>query len=155
MQERAPHVTAWVERMNNPQPLTGEYLADDVIPDTLLPILATQCKDQLPDVLDVIEQNSRWLDANPGGSIPRFLGMHPFTSGEAAGERIVSSYAQWLFQRAWQHYQSLAGDDRAAADNLLATVGGLAAMNVELRHWVERRPGQLELVEGQMPRYRA
>lgn len=155
MQERAPHVTAWVERMNNPQPLTGEYLADDVIPDTLLPILATQCKDQLPDVLDVIEQNSRWLDANPGGSIPRFLGMHPFTSGEAAGERIVSSYAQWLFQRAWQHYQSLAGDDRAAADNLLATVGGLGAMNVELRHWVERRPGQLELVEGQMPRYRA
>ncbi|CAA0118975.1 Uncharacterised protein [Halioglobus japonicus] len=151
MEKRAPHVYAWVERMNNPQPLTGEFLADDVIPDTLLPILATMCKDQFPDVLDVIEHNCAWLEANPGGSIPRFHGMHRFTSGAAVGERCISSYAQWLFQRAWHHYQSLTGDDRAAADTLLGGVGGLAAMNVELRHWVERRPGQLELVEGKMP----
>ncbi|MCB1703451.1 MAG: glutathione S-transferase [Halioglobus sp.] len=152
MEARAPHVAAWVARMNNPQPLAGEYLADDVIPETLLPVLATVCRDQFPDVLDAIEQNSQWLDANPGGSIPRFLGMHRFTFGAATGERIVSSYAQWLFQRAWRHYQSLAGADRAAADALLENVGGLAAMNVELRHWVQRRPGQLELVQGQMPR---
>ena len=151
MEACAPHVAAWVARMNNPQPLAGEYLADDVIPETLLPVLATVCRDQFPDVLDAIEQNSQWLDANPGGSIPRFLGMHRFTFGAATGERIVSSYAQWLFQRAWRHYQSLAGADRAAADALLENVGGLAAMNVELRHWVQRRPGQLELVTAERP----
>jgi glutathione S-transferase len=152
MQERAPHVYAWVERMNNPQPLAGEYLAHDRIPETLLPILATMCKDQLPDVLDAIEQNSAWVDANPPGSrIPRFLGMHRFTFGFATGERCVSSYAQWLFQRAWRHYQSLTDDDRARADQLLESIGGLAAMNVPLRHWLERRPGQLELVAGQAP----
>ncbi|MBK6737556.1 MAG: glutathione S-transferase [Haliea sp.] len=152
MQARAPHVYAWVERMNNPQPLAGEFLADDRIPETLLPILATMCKDHLPDVLDAIEHNSAWLEANPpGGSIPRFLGMHRFTFGSATGERCISSYAQWLFQRAWSHYQSLAGDERARADTLLETVGGLAAMNVPLRHWLERRKGQLELVAGQFP----
>jgi glutathione S-transferase len=151
MEQQAPHVYAWVKRMNNPQPLAGEFLANDAIPDTLLPILATMCKDQLPDVLDVIAHNSAWLEANPGGSIPRFHGMHRFTSGTAVGERCISSYAQWLFQRAWRHYQSLQGDDRTAADSLLESVGGLAALNVPLRHWVERRPGQLELVEGQMP----
>ena len=47
----------------------------------------TLCKEQLRDVLDVIEKNSTWLEANPGGSIPRFLGMHPFTTGPATGER--------------------------------------------------------------------
>jgi glutathione S-transferase len=152
MQERAPHVYAWVERMNNPQPLAGDFLEGDVIPETLLPILATLCKDQLPDVLDAIEHNSAWLEENPGGNIPRFHGMHRFTSGTATGERCISSYAQWLFQRAWRHYQSLAGDEKVAADRLLDSVGGLAAMNVGLRHWVERRSGQLELVEGQMPK---
>jgi glutathione S-transferase len=151
MQARAPNVYAWVERMNNPQPLAGEYLADDAIPDTLLPILKTLCRDQLPDVLDAIEHNSAWLEANSGENIPRFLGMHQFTFGSATGERCVSSYAQWLFQRGWRHYQSLAGEGKVAADRLLASIGGHAAMNTELRHWVERRPGQLELVEGQMP----
>lgn len=152
MQSRAPHVHAWVQRMNNPAPLSGAFLADDAIPDTLLPILATLCKDQLPDVLDVIAHNSAWLQANPGGSIPRFLGMHPFTTGSATGERAISSYAQWMFQRPWLHYQSLAGDDRRAADRLLDRVGGRAALNVDIPQWVARRPGQLELVAGQRPR---
>ena len=151
MQQRAPHVFAWVERMNNPQPRSGEFLANDAMPETLLPILSTLCKDQLPDVLDVIEKNSAWLEANPGGSIPRFLGMHPFTTGPATGERCISSYAQWLFQRPWLHYQSLERKGRVATDALLDTIGGRAALNVDIRHWVARKTGQLELVEGQSP----
>jgi glutathione S-transferase len=151
MQERAANVYAWVERMNSPQPLSGEFLANDVIPDTLLPILKTMCTDQLPDVLDVIEKNSAWLLANPGGSIPRFLGMHRFTTGPATGERCISSYAQWLFQRAWSHYRSLSRHDKVAADTLLDRLGGREALNVNIHHWVDRRAGQLELVEGQSP----
>ncbi|MEZ5502997.1 MAG: hypothetical protein R3E50_10175, partial [Halioglobus sp.] len=96
--------------------------------------------------------NGAWLEENPGGSIPRFLGMHSFTFGTAVGERCISSYAQWLFQRPWLHYQSLRGPDKVAADALLERVGGRAALNTPIRHWVERRAGQLELVEGQPPR---
>lgn len=151
MQQRAPHVYAWVERMNNPQPLSGEFLADDTIPATLLPILATQCKDQLPDVLDAIAHNSAWLEANPGGSIPRFLGIHRFTSGFAVGERCISSYSQWLFQRAWLHYQSLGREGRLAADRLLDSVGGRAALHADIPRWVARKTGQLELVEQPSP----
>jgi glutathione S-transferase len=148
MEERAPNVYAWVKRMNGPQPLSGEFLADDVIPDSLLPLLQTLCRDQLPDVLDVIDHNSAWLQDNPGGNIPRFLGMHPFTSGLASGERVISSYAQWLFHRPWSHYQGLGDEDRIAADRLLDSVGGRAALNTPICHWLERRVGQLELVEG-------
>jgi glutathione S-transferase len=151
MQQRAPHVYAWVERMNNPRPLSGEFLADDTVPDTLLPILAKVCKDQLPDVLDAIAHNSAWLDANPGGSIPRFLGMHRFTSGTAVGERFISSYSQWLFQRPWLHYHSLRREGRVAADRLLDSVGGRAALQSDIRRWVTRKAGQLELIEGQAP----
>lgn len=151
MQERAPHVYAWVQRMNHPHPRSGTFLADDAIPETLLPILATMCTDQLPDVLDVIARNSAWLAANPGGSIPRFLGMHPFTTGTASGERVVSSFSQWMFQRPWSHYQSLCGENRRAADRVLERVGGVGALNADIPHWLVRRPGQLELVAGQRP----
>jgi glutathione S-transferase len=149
MQERAPNVYAWVERMNNPEPLSGDFLPGDTIPETLLPILQTLCTDQLPDVLDVIEKNSAWLKENPGGSIPRHLGMHSFTSGAATGERVISSYSQWMFQRPWLHYQTLSDVDRIAADALLELIGGRAALNVKIRHWLVRKSGQLELVEGE------
>jgi hypothetical protein len=151
MRDRAPAVFAWVGRMNNPRPLSGDFLPDDTIPETLLPILAALCRDQLPDVLDVIARNGAWLEENPGGSIPRFLGMHAFSFGRARGERVVSSYAQWMFQRPWAHYQQLQGEELAAVDRLLRQVGGDTAMNAPIRHWVERKPGQLELVEGDSP----
>lgn len=147
MQERAPGVYAWVERMNNPVPLSGEFLVDDEIPATLLPILRTMCRDQLPDVLDVIRHNAAWLAQNPGGSIPRFLGMHAFHTGSVSGERVIHSYAQWMFQRPWAHYRSLPDAQRVAADALLNAVGGYDALQVKIAHWLVRKPGQLELVE--------
>lgn len=147
MQERAPAVYAWVQRMNHPVPLSGDFLAGDVIPSTLLPILQTLCRDQLPDVLDVIRHNARWMEKHPGESIPRVLGMHPFTYGEATGERYIHSYVQWMFQRPYAHYHALQGTDREAADDLLRDIGGLEALNSAISLWVARKPGQLELVE--------
>jgi hypothetical protein len=151
MQERAPAVYAWVQRMNNPQPLCGEFLPEDEVPATLLPVLRTMCRDQLPDVLDVIARNAAWLDDHPGESIPRVLGMHAFNTGGATGERYIHSYAQWLFQRPWAHYQALEGEAKRAADALLAAIGGREALNTEISHWVARKPGQLELVAAEPP----
>jgi glutathione S-transferase len=148
MRERAPKVYEWVQRMNNPVPLSGEFLADDAIPETLIPILQTQCRDQFSDVLSVIKHNAKWLKENPGSNIPRHLGMHRFHYGSAQGERMISSYAQWMFQRGWAHYQSLAPEARADVDKLLEKIGAYEAMNTPLAHWLVRKPGQLELVEG-------
>ena len=147
MQERAPNVYAWVERMNNPAPLAGEYLSDDEIPATLLPVLQTMCRDHLPDVLDAIRHNTAWMEKHPGENIPRVLGMHAFTTGSASGERYIHSYAQWLFQRPYAHYHALSEAQRAAADLLLRSIGGYEALNTDIAHWVARKPGQLELVE--------
>ena len=147
MQDKAPNVYAWVERMNNPVPLSGEFLPDDQIPETLIPILQTMCQDHLPDVLDVIEHNAAWLTQNPGGDLPRVLGMHSFTSGEATGQRFISSYAQWMFQRPLEFYQQLSGVDRQRGDDLLQSIGGFEALNTKINHRVKRKRGQLELVE--------
>ena len=148
MQERAPAVYAWVERMNAPQPLTGDFLPDDEVPDTLLPILASLFREQMPCVLDVVAQNSAWLEQNPGGDVPRYLGMHAFTIGRTTSERVMHSYVQWLFQRAWSHFHDLTGDDRQVAEDLLRQVGGLSQLEQDIPNWLQRKTGQLELVEG-------
>jgi glutathione S-transferase len=141
----APNLYRWVQRMNAPEPLGGEFLPEDQVPDSLLPVLATMCRDHLPDALDVLRRNAEWLTANPGGKLPRVLGMHSFSTGGARGERYVHSYSQWLFQRCLDHYQGLAGPARARADALLERVGGLEALQAPITHRVRRVPGQLEL----------
>lgn len=146
MQEKAPNVYAWVQRMNNPEPLSGEFVPGDEVPETLIPILKTMCQDHLPEVLDVIEHNAAWLAENPGGNLPRNLGMHDFCIGGSNGQRWIHSYAQWMFQRPLDHYQSLAGIDRQRADDLLRTIGGYEVLNTPINHRVMRKAGQLELV---------
>jgi len=147
MQDIAPNVYAWVARMNNPVPLSGDFLPGDQIPETLLPILQTLCRDQLPDILDVVKHNAEWLVQNPGGNLPRALGMHSFTYGEATGQRFISSYGQWMFQRPLEFYQQLNGEGRQRADELLRFIGGFDALNTQISRRVKRKPGQLELVE--------
>jgi glutathione S-transferase len=147
MQETAPAVYQWVQRMNDPVPLSGEFLADDAVPDTLLGILETLCADFLPDVLDVIAHNKKWMVEHPGENIPRALGMHSFHTGGVSGERFVNTYSQWMYQRPWRHYQSLESDGRQRADKLLLKVGGLEALQTPIEKQVKRKRGQLELVE--------
>jgi glutathione S-transferase len=147
MQGRAPAVYRWVERMNSPKPLSGEFLPNDEIPESLIPILKTQCREQLPDVLKVIDANANWLEQNLGGNLPRFLGSHEFTIGGSTGRRWVSTYTQWMFQRPLFYYQSLPAPHDGEAKKLLEEIGGLAAMETNIRHPLARKPGQLELIE--------
>ncbi len=149
MQERAPEVYRWVQRMNEPEPLSGDFLVNDEVPATLIPTLQTLCRDFLPDVLDVIGKNADWVTAHRGKSIPRYLGTHSFTTHGARGERTIHSYSQWMFQRAWSLYRQLAGDDKVAVDALLQRIGGFEALNTDIRFILERRRGQLELVTAQ------
>lgn len=147
MQSRAPAVYRWVERMNNPKPLSGEFLLNDEIPETLIPILQTQCDEQLPDVLKVIKKSAVWLKENPAGNLPRFLGNQDFTVGGKSGRRWVSTYTQWMFQRPWSFYQSLQSKTRPEVDALLNEIGGKIFFNFKIEHSLVRKPGQLELVE--------
>ena len=147
MQSRAPAVYAWVERMNTPGVVPGQLVADDRVPETLLPVLRRLCRDFLPDVVAVVAANNAYMAEHPAANIPRYLGMHTFQTGKARSERIIHSYSQWMFQRSWDHYHSLEGEARQAADRLLQDIGGHAAMQTIIERRVHRRPGQLELVE--------
>ncbi len=127
MKRLAPHVAAWVERMmETPTPLSGEFLENDAIPDTLLPVLQRMMGEQIPHLPAVAKLYAAWADANPEAAIPRAIGMAPYRIEGVDGERFASPYSLWMLQRPLAFYRALNGADRIAADTLLDLVNGSA-----------------------------
>ncbi len=122
MREQAPAVTAWVERMVSPEPAEGAFIANDKIPDTLLPVLQRMAAEQLPVLLDTETHLQQWHQQNPDKEIPRFIGKHQFMVEGVAGERVMLPYSLWMFQRAWKYYQRLLQSQQAKADQLLQQI---------------------------------
>lgn len=143
MQARAPRVYAWVERMNAIDPAAGDFLPGDEIPDTLLPVLRGLFGEFMPVALDTVARLDRWLLDNPGRKIPRMIGEHEIRYGDVTEKRLVFPYTQWMLQRPLDHYRSLDGAARTAADALLREVGGHAAMQLQIRQRVARQRNRL------------
>lgn len=148
LRQRAPAVVRWVERMHGTAPARGEFLSDDEIPETLLPILQRMAREQLPVIRDTDRRLSEWReteDAGPGARVPRFIGTHPFTLGTVEGERAVVPYVLWMFARAVAAYGELAPEQRQGVDALLARAGFGDALRVGLRNRLARVDNRLVL----------
>lgn len=143
MRERAPHVVAWVERMNRPEPAVGDWLPDDEVPETLIPILRRQLAEQFPVLADTAAALAEWLEAHPGEHIPRRIGTHSFRIGEVEGERAILPFSLWMAQRPLDWHRSLTGLERAAADRLLVRAGGETAMAMDVPRRLARRNNRL------------
>ena len=144
MKRIAPRVAAWVERMMDPGPDAGEFCADDAIPETLMPVLKRLADEQLPVVVETVRTLNDWLRANPDEAIPRGIGMHEFTllrgtAGAVTGQRAVFPFDQWMFQRPWDYLRTLAGAERAAAEQLLHDMGAAEALAQPIERRVQRQ----------------
>tara|TARA_R110000868_G_scaffold120773_1_gene320584 strand:- start:19883 stop:21010 length:1128 start_codon:yes stop_codon:yes gene_type:complete len=129
MQRQAPRVADWARRTHAPQhALTGDFLPDDEIPATLMPILEMFAAQQLPVLLDTAEALEAWSDANPDTQeLPRIFGFHKVRIGHGDNtvetDRATFPYALWMLQRVTDHLASLDGEDRHRADELLRSIG--------------------------------
>lgn len=124
MRRLAPQVVSWVERMQHPTPLSGNFLPDDYVPVTLVPVLRRMFGEQLPVLADSARRVSEWIQAHPGEALPRAIGMHAFLLEGREGKRIIRPYSLWMLQRSRDYYLSLDAHDRAAADQMLRAAGG-------------------------------
>jgi glutathione S-transferase len=133
MRERAPNVARWVERMQHPEPLSGTFLPNDEIPDTLIPLLARVFREQAPVLQDTVRAVTQWSAENPGTApLPRVIGRHLFTLEGTSNDRAIQPYSQWMFQRPVQFYQQLSDGERARIAPLLQQVGGLDALTTAI-----------------------
>lgn len=125
MRRLAPNVVRWVERMQQPPaPGAGEFLADDEVPATLLPMMRRMMREQMPVLADSAARLVAWLAEHPGERIPRALGKHAFDLEGQRGERLVRPYSLWMLQRARDCYRELPPAERERADRWLDAVGG-------------------------------
>lgn len=131
MKRVAPKTAQWVERMQNPDaPLSGEFLPDDQVPETLLPILEDQFRDQFPVLASTAGALAKWSeDKASGDDVPRGLGMHQFQLGQAAGQRMMFPFNLWMLQRPLDRYRAMEGADKAKADELLSNIAGSEAFS--------------------------
>ena len=122
MRRIAPEVAKWVERMISEERFTGELLADDEIPDTLIPILERMVKEQLPVLQDTQSHLDHWRSQNPQETeVPRFFDDHQITIGEATVARKVLPHSLWMWQRVVDFYQSV--NNTEALDLFLKNIG--------------------------------
>ncbi|MEQ9146422.1 MAG: glutathione S-transferase [Parvibaculaceae bacterium] len=148
MKRIAPNVAKWVERMNAPEPKSGDFLPGDEVPGTLYPVLKRIFEEQFPPLAEMTVALADWIDAHPGEKIPRAIGKQSFTLKGADGtpvtaERGMFTFTQWMAQRVLDFYQPLSGEARQSVDALLEEVGGKDAMQIGLRRRVARVNNQL------------
>jgi len=128
MKRLAPRVAAWVERMVDVKtPLSGEFLPDDAIPQTLIPVLERMMSEQIPFLQTTADMLASWAADNPDAELPRAVGMADFVIEGVEGQRIAPPFSLWMLQRPLDYYRQLQGADKAVADEFLATINGTSA----------------------------
>ena len=147
MEKTAPRVAAWCRYTHAPQHFgTGEFIENDEIPETLIPILKMFAREQLPILLSTIEQMKTWYAANPDeDEVPRAIGMHEYTIGGVTDNRGVIPYPLWMLQRVTDHLASLSGKDKTAANELLASIGAKALIDLNISPRLTRKNFKLHV----------
>ncbi len=131
MEQHAPGVVDWVKRMHDPKTHEGEFLPDDQIPETLLPLLARMFTEHVPVLLSTIRHIKKWSDENPGETkVPRNIGSHSFVVEGVEGVRAILPANQWMWQRPYDLYHSVDDNSRNKINNYLSSFpGAVEAMN--------------------------
>lgn len=128
MKRIAPNVARWVERMIAPKPLSGEFLGEDEVPATLLPVLARMMREQVPYLQSVADMLGAWAACDGAGSegteVPRAVGMADFTMEGITGQRAALPFSLWMLQRGLDCLALLKGKDRATVDAMLRGCDG-------------------------------
>ncbi len=144
MERLAPMVVSWIERMDAARAGAGELVADDAVPDTLLPILKRQVAEQFPALADSARALEAWSVAQPKGArVKRTLGVHEYMIGGRWGQRGLFTFPLWRLQGIQDQYSAMSAGDRARATNLLEVIGGRTLVELPVRVRLARRDFRL------------
>lgn len=141
------NLRAWVDRMMQPQPLSGDFLPNDELPATLDPILRTLCSEVGPWMQATLDAVQRALATLPPGKLlPRGLGTIEFPMAGGTYRRAALPYVLWMLQRIQGVYAAMSPTDQQRVRAWLQPLGGDAMLNLPLprlrRHGLRVGPEQ-------------
>ena len=123
----------------DPAQVEGEFIGDDTIPDTLLPILRRVFDEQIPWIKTLVHHINQWCKDNPDSKRVRgVVGTAAFTVGGIDGNKLAT-FVQWKAQRPIFYYQKLTKENRAQVDTLLERIEGHGALDIDIQYPFERR----------------
>ncbi|MGH8461382.1 MAG: glutathione S-transferase family protein [Stenotrophobium sp.] len=127
------HLRAWVDRMNQPRPLSGAFLPGDQIPETLTPMFRAMFRECLPLLAATLrEVNAALPQCPPGRSLPRALGEIEFPMGNGRYRRAAMPYILWMAQRMLDAFRNMDGSDQAAVRAWLQHLGGADLLQLDI-----------------------
>ena len=142
--DAAPAVRAWLARLENPSGMSGRFLEDDVVPESLDFLFTDLFTDLWPHVTTLQAAIDTWVAENPEATrVPRSLGPTPFTLGGTQGERRLITFLAWKAQRPLDARDAI--EDREATTAWLGRVGGEALLTAQPAARQRRRGFRLVL----------
>jgi len=111
-----PNLQAWVERTHSGQAAQGELLADDKIPDTLMPVIDIigreflVCMDKTAAALHELVDRKQLTS---GSSLPRVLPGITYPMADREYTRHCFTYSLWRMQRIQKQLRSLPEAEQA------------------------------------------
>ena len=158
MQQHAPRVFRWVERMNRADQDAPEFfaagtdfLADDEVPETLLGVLRVLAEDFVPETRAAAVCINEWLareqpetGAAAVGRLANPLGSGEFTLRAQTISALAQPYRFYLLQRVQAIYASLPVSSQASVEQMLKACGFQEVLSIKLDRGLVRS-GNLEV----------
>lgn len=126
LQRKTPNLIKWIKRVHDQEDARyGDFLPNDEVPASLIPVLKIMAKEQFPVLLATGARIDQWVQQHPERkSFPRVIGEIEFTVEGNVGKRKVLPYPYWMFQRSLQIYNQTQGQERDKLDQLLNEING-------------------------------
>lgn len=143
MQAQAIRLFRWVERMNRPEPDIGEfddlkpneYISDDVIPDTLIDLMAHLAIDFVPETAAAATCINSWLEKEKpkaGTHVVRAVGLGTFELRGATVNAMAQPYRFFLLKRVQDEYALLDQAGKIDVDAMLEKCGMSSLLEIKL-----------------------
>ena len=152
MQQRAPAVYRWVERMNREDQdapeffgAGGDFLANDEVPETLIPVLKILAEDFVPETLAAADLINNWLAEHQPeagvvavGRLAEALGMADFSVRGETITALAQPHRFYLLQRVQDAFRTLPQEDQVSVAAIMRDAGMSAVLSTALTRSIVR-----------------
>ncbi|MEL6859349.1 MAG: glutathione S-transferase N-terminal domain-containing protein [Pseudomonadota bacterium] len=146
MKRTAPKVADYVERVIAGEGRDGDFVPNDDIAVTLLPILKVALGEHLPVLRATLDLYHDWAKTAAARSeVPRGLGTVPFVTGGHAGTMGARTFSLLRLQDALDAYEIMLPSDKKRSDSMLKAIDALAFAELRLSPRLTRRNYKLAL----------
>ena len=128
------HLLAWIERMKDERLTSqGELITNDDIPETLLTVLKSIGKFQMPLIRASMDSLNEWATKHKNGDrVPGKFGSTQINIEGVTETRFNLAFPCWKFQRMSDLYQGFSAKQKAQSEDLFVAVPSFAIIKQPL-----------------------